>query len=207
VGNFQRGNSAPYPAGTPLGPPLAPDVLDTMPGGKTNYVQPGYGTQLYPDEEEVEEEEFTWTMPKVLGIVAGGLCVVALIAVAIQHQLRRTELKIAKEIAMAQRGGGGNESDSSTSFTSFDSEAEERERRRVKKQIKREKRQQRSDVNSIISDDDTKRRKRRRRKQQQPREEQAQIRTTKANFTQDDLKNATLELQKQKLQQKLQKYM
>ena len=148
-------------------------------------------------------------MPKVLGIVAGGLCVVALIAVAIQHQLRRTELKIAKEIAMAQRGGGGgNDSDSSTSFTSFDSEAEERERRRVKKQIKREKRQQRSDVNSIISDDDTKRRKRRRRKQQQPsREEQAQIRTTKANFTQDDLKNATLELQKQKLQQKLQKYM
>lgn len=50
---------------------------------------------------------------------------------AIQHHLRQTELKIAKEIAMAQRGGG-SDSDSSTSFTSFDSEAEERERRRVK---------------------------------------------------------------------------
>ena len=60
-------------------------------------------------------------------------------------------------------------------------------------------------MNSIISDDDTKRKKRRRRKP--VREEQPAIRTTKANFTQDDLKNATLELQKQKLQQKLQKYM
>ena len=44
-GNYQRGNSAPYPPGTPLGPPLAPDVLDILPGGKTNYIQPGYGTR------------------------------------------------------------------------------------------------------------------------------------------------------------------
>ena len=73
------------------------------------------------------------------------------------------------------------------------------------RQIKREKRQQRSDVNSIISDDDKhERRKKRRRRKPIP---EPAIKTTKASFTQDDLKNATLELQKQKLQQKLQKYM
>ena len=158
--------------------------------------------EIFPEEEETDESDsIKWTVPKILGIAAGGLCIVALIAVGIQHQLRQTELKIAKEIAMAQRRGS-SESDSSTSFTSFDSEAEERERRRVKKQIRREKRQQRSDVNSIISSDGEGRRRRRKRKKQP----QPQVQTTKASFTADDLKNATLELQKQKLQQKLQKY-
>jgi len=88
-------------------------------------------------------------MPKIMGIAAAGLCTIALIAVLIQHKLRKAELKIAKEIAMAQQNHDGD-SDSSTSFTSFDSEAEARERKRVKKQIRREKRNK-SDVNSIIS--------------------------------------------------------
>ena len=35
--------------------------------------------ELYPEEEEETESEYTWTTPKVLGIAAGGLCVIALI--------------------------------------------------------------------------------------------------------------------------------
>ena len=76
--------------------------------------------EIYPDDEIEEDEGFTWTMPKVLGIAAGGLCVIALIAVAIQHHLRQTELKIAKEIAMAQRGGNDDDSDSSLGFDIFE---------------------------------------------------------------------------------------
>ena len=87
-------------------------------------------------------------MPKILGLAAGGLCIIALIAVLIQHKLKKAEMKIAKEIALAQQNQGDD--DSSTSFTSFDSEAEAKERKRVKRQIRRERRNK-SDVNSIIS--------------------------------------------------------
>ena len=151
-------------------------------------------------------------MPKIVGIAAGALCIIAIVAVGIQQHLRRAELKIAKEIAMAQRRGS---SDSETSFSSFDSEAEERERRRVRRQIKKEKRNQKSDVNSIISDDDKPKRRKKRTKYSEYRagpDEQSGGTASRGqtggsrNFTEQDLAKAGLEMQRQKLQAKLQKY-
>ena len=176
-----------------------------------------WSLEIVPDwvdeEQEDSEEDFQWTMPKIVGIAAGALCIIAIVAVGIQQHLRRAELKIAKEIAMAQRRGS---SDSETSFSSFDSEAEERERRRVKRQIKKEKRNQKSDVNSIISDDDKPKRRKKRTKYSESRagpddhpsggtSSRGQTGGSR-NFTEQDLAKAGLEMQRQKLQAKLQKY-
>ena len=170
-----------------------------------------WSLEIVPDwvdeEGEESEDDFQWTMPKIVGIAAGALCIIAIVAVAIQQHLRRAELKIAKEIAMAQRRGS---SDSETSFSSFDSEAEERERRRVRRQIKKEKRNQKSDVNSIISDDDKPKRRKKRTKYSEYRAGPDELPSGgtggSRNFTEQDLAKAGLEMQRQKLQAKLQKY-
>lgn len=215
--DYTHGNSAAYPVGTPLGPPLPPDLPANLPGGKSNYIQPGYANQIVPDwvdeEEEDSNTDFQWTLPKIVGIAAGALCIIAIVAVGIQQHLRRAELKIAKEIAMATRRGSG---DSETSFSSFDSEAEERERRRVKRQIKKEKRNQKSDANSIISDEDKPKRRKKRTKYSESRampDDRPSGGTSSRgqtggsrNFTEQDLAKAGLEMQRQKLQAKLQKY-
>ena len=59
-----------------------------------------WSLEIVPDwvdeEQEDSDEDFQWTMPKIVGIAAGALCIIAIVAVGIQQHLRRAELKIAK---------------------------------------------------------------------------------------------------------------
>ena len=54
--------------------------------------------RLLIDVDYTDESGWQWTVPKIIGIAAGGLCVTAILAAFIQYQLRRREKEIANKL-------------------------------------------------------------------------------------------------------------
>ncbi|CBY13908.1 unnamed protein product [Oikopleura dioica] len=164
--------------------PSAPEIKSNLPGGSTGYIQPNYEK----NREELElmnlwedGEESTWTVPKIIGVAAAGLCLLSLIAAGFQIYMTRKEKKVKRRI---QRN-----SDSNSSFSSFDSYDEHRQQR---KEQRRKKKQQTEELQL--------------RNQKISRANKDLKAVQQSSFDKNALHNAERAIQIKKLQEKLEKY-
>ena len=79
----------------------APDIKSNLPGGSTRYIQPNYEK----NKEELElmnlwedVAESSWTIPKIIGVAAAGLCLLSLIAAGFQIYMTKKEKKVKRRI-------------------------------------------------------------------------------------------------------------
>merc|ERR1712227_551188 len=116
--------------------------------GQPNYEKNQFERDLIELDDE-DEEGGHWTVPKIIGIAAAGLCLAAILAASVQFLLRKREKKLAFKL---RRHKDGDDS-SQTSFTSFDSDDSEQERRRErrKKRLERKKRTEGSSLSQAGS--------------------------------------------------------
>lgn len=125
----------------------SPDIKSNLPGGSTGYIQPNYEK----NREELElmnlwedEEESVWTVPKIIGVAAAGLCLLSLIAAGFQIYMTKKEKKVKRRIQRNRlenynlRIVNNNFSDSNSSFSSFDSYDEHRQRRKEQKRKRKQ---------------------------------------------------------------------
>ena len=79
----------------------SPDIKSNLPGGSTGYIQPNYEK----NREEIElmnlwehQEESFWTVPKIIGVAAAGLCLLSLVAAGFQIYMTKKEKKVKRRI-------------------------------------------------------------------------------------------------------------
>lgn len=87
-----------YPPGSPLGPPVP---RKQRPIHRTKYIRPN-NAQNSSIEKDSPGIIWIWTIPKIIGISAGVLCVVVLLAALVQHKIRSAEKKIASQLQKRQ---------------------------------------------------------------------------------------------------------
>jgi len=162
----------------------SPDIKSNLPGGSTGYIQPNY--EKNREELELmnlweEGEESSWTVPKIIGVAAAGLCLLSLVAAGFQIYMTKKEKKVKRRI---QRN-----SDSNSSFSSFDSYDEHRQQRKEQKRKRKQQHEELQLRNKKIS-----------------RANKDLKAVQQSSFDKNALHNAERAIQIKKLQEKLEKY-